>query len=142
MNKPGSPQGNEGEIITILLVDDIPEARENIKKMIAFEPDMKVVGSAGTGREGVALAKELKPNIIIMDINMPDMDGITLIRHLREMGRPGLLIFAVSGYTLSAHTESELKQLGISGFISKPINHIAFAQVIFQIERACQKSAA
>lgn len=72
---PAKPSG-EPEIITILLVDDIPETRENIKKMIAFEPDLKVVGAAGTGREGVALAKELKPNIIIMDINMPDMDGI------------------------------------------------------------------
>ena len=58
MNKPATPQGTDGEIITILLVDDIPEARENIKKMIAFEPDMKVIGSAGTGREGVAMAKE------------------------------------------------------------------------------------
>jgi len=75
MSKTGKPQ-NDNEIITILLVDDIPETRENIKKLLAFEPDLKVVGAAGTGREGVALAKELKPNIIIMDINMPDMDGI------------------------------------------------------------------
>jgi pilus assembly protein CpaE len=75
MNKPGV-QGQEGDIITILLVDDIPETRENIKKLLAFEPDFKVVGSVGTGIEGVAMAKQEKPNIIIMDINMPDMDGI------------------------------------------------------------------
>jgi len=66
----------EGEVITILLVDDIPDTLENIKKLISFEQDMKVVGTARTGTEGVSLAKELKPNIIIMDINMPDMDGI------------------------------------------------------------------
>lgn len=76
MAKSGSSQGGEQEIITILLVDDIPETRENIKKLLAFEPDLRVVGTAGTGREGVTLAKDLKPNIIIMDINMPDMDGI------------------------------------------------------------------
>lgn len=76
MSKAPSQPTNDGEVITILLVDDIPETRENIKKMLAFEADMKVVGAAGTGREGVALAKELRPNIIIMDINMPDMDGI------------------------------------------------------------------
>jgi pilus assembly protein CpaE len=58
------------------LVDDIPETRENIKKLLAFEADFKVVDSVGTGRDGVTRAKELKPNIIIMDINMPDMDGI------------------------------------------------------------------
>src|SRR5690606_39104236 len=57
-------------------VDDIADTVENIKKLISFEPDMKVVGTAKTGSEGVARAKELKPNIIIMDINMPDMDGI------------------------------------------------------------------
>jgi pilus assembly protein CpaE len=62
--------------ITILLVDDIPETRENIKKLLAFEPDMKVIGAAGTGKEGVELTKELRPDIIIMDINMPDMDGL------------------------------------------------------------------
>jgi pilus assembly protein CpaE len=73
---PNPPSAGDNETITILLVDDIPETRENIKKMIAFEPDLKVVGAAGTGREGVAMAEELKPNIIIMDINMPDMDGI------------------------------------------------------------------
>jgi pilus assembly protein CpaE len=75
MNKPGTPQG-EVDIITILLVDDIADTRENIKKLLTFETDFKVVGSVGTGREGVTAAKELKPNIIIMDINMPDMDGI------------------------------------------------------------------
>jgi pilus assembly protein CpaE len=76
MNRPGVTQGGGDDIITILLVDDIPETRENIKKLLAFEPDFKVVGSVGTGREGVTMAKELKPNIIVMDINMPDMDGI------------------------------------------------------------------
>jgi pilus assembly protein CpaE len=68
--------GSEGDVITIILVDDIPETRENIKKLLAFEQDLKVIGTAGTGREGVALAEELRPDIIIMDINMPDMDGI------------------------------------------------------------------
>ncbi len=66
----------QSEVITILLVDDIPETRENIKKLLAFEQDFKVVDTAGTGREGVELAKKHKPNIVIMDINMPDMDGI------------------------------------------------------------------
>lgn len=62
--------------ITILLVDDIAEARKNVEKLLAFESDFKVVGSASDGREGVKMAKELKPDIVIMDINMPDMDGL------------------------------------------------------------------
>ncbi|MCU0512698.1 MAG: response regulator [Anaerolineae bacterium] len=62
--------------IRILLVDDMPEAREGIKKLLQFEQEFKVVGGASNGREGVAQAKELKPDIVIMDINMPDMDGL------------------------------------------------------------------
>jgi pilus assembly protein CpaE len=78
-----NPEG-EGEVISILLVDDIADTRENIKKILGFERDFKVVGSVGTGREGVQLAKELKPNIVIMDINMPDMDGITATTQITE----------------------------------------------------------
>jgi pilus assembly protein CpaE len=78
-----NPEG-EGEVITILLVDDIADTRENIKKILGFERDFRVVGSVGTGREGVQLAKELKPNIVIMDINMPDMDGITATTQITE----------------------------------------------------------
>lgn len=83
MIRSGSNSG-ESQIITILLVDDIPETRENIKKLLTFEPDFKVVGSVGTGRDGVNLARELKPNIIIMDINMPDMDGIQATALINE----------------------------------------------------------
>lgn len=64
------------QTINILLVDDIAEAREGIKKLLAFEQDFKVVGTAANGRDGVQQAKELKPDIVIMDINMPDMDGL------------------------------------------------------------------
>ena len=63
--------------IAVLIVDDIAETRENIKKLLQFEADIEVIGTAKTGREAVALAKEKRPNVIIMDINMPDMDGIT-----------------------------------------------------------------
>lgn len=70
-----NPKQGDGTI-SILLVDDIAETRESIKKLLAFEQDFKVVGSAGNGRDGVQMAKDLKPDIIIMDINMPDMDGL------------------------------------------------------------------
>jgi pilus assembly protein CpaE len=74
-NKPRVDQGGD-HVISILLVDDSVDTRENIKKLLLFESDFKVVGVAGTGREAVEQAKQLRPDIIIMDINMPDMDGI------------------------------------------------------------------
>ncbi len=62
--------------IRVLIVDDFAETRENIRKLLQFEPDIDVVGMARNGREGIQLAKETRPNIVLMDINMPDMDGI------------------------------------------------------------------
>src|SRR5260370_5068233 len=61
----------------ILVVDDIAETRENLAKLIGFEADMVIVASAGGGQEAVELAKKERPDVILMDINMPDMDGIT-----------------------------------------------------------------
>jgi pilus assembly protein CpaE len=65
------------EKIRILIVDDIADTRENLAKLIGFEPDMAVAGTAGGGQEAVAMAKKERPHVILMDINMPDMDGIT-----------------------------------------------------------------
>ncbi len=67
----------DGEKIRILIVDDIADTRENLAKLIGFEPDMEVVGTAGGGQEAVNMAKQHRPHVILMDINMPDMDGIT-----------------------------------------------------------------
>ncbi len=73
--KSGSDDSTK-RIIRVLLVDDMADTREMIKKMLSFDEQFLVVGSAGNGREGVNLAKELNPDIVIMDINMPDMDGL------------------------------------------------------------------
>jgi pilus assembly protein CpaE len=67
----------DADKISILIVDDIADTRENLAKLIGFEPDMRVAGTAGGGQEAVTLAKKERPNVILMDINMPDMDGIT-----------------------------------------------------------------
>ncbi len=63
--------------IRILIVDDIPETRESLRKLLYLEADIETVGAAGSGEEGVALAKDLIPDIVLMDINLPDMDGIS-----------------------------------------------------------------
>lgn len=62
--------------IRVLIVDDIAETRENVKKLLYFENDIEIVGTAANGREGVELALKLQPDVVLMDINMPEMDGI------------------------------------------------------------------
>jgi pilus assembly protein CpaE len=72
------------EKIRTLIVDDIAETRENVRKLLQFESDVEVVGAARTGREGIQLAQELDPDVILMDINMPDIDGISATEVIRQ----------------------------------------------------------
>ena len=64
------------DMIRVLIVDDIPETRDHLTKLLGFESDIEVVGSAASGAEAIDLAVKLSPDVILMDINMPDMDGI------------------------------------------------------------------
>jgi pilus assembly protein CpaE len=68
---------SEGDVIRVMLVDDVSDTCDQLEKLLFFEKDIEVVAKAANGREAVALAKEHKPNVILMDINMPEMDGIT-----------------------------------------------------------------
>jgi pilus assembly protein CpaE len=70
--------------IRVLIVDDIAETRENIRKLLQFETGIEVVGMARTGREGIDIAANTKPDVVLMDINMPDMDGITATEQIRR----------------------------------------------------------
>ena len=62
--------------IRVLIVDDIQETRDHLTKLLGFETDIEVVGAAASGSEALSLAIRLQPDVVLMDINMPDMDGI------------------------------------------------------------------
>lgn len=82
----------------VLVVDDIAETRENIRKLLQFEADIEVVGAARTGKEAVQLTDELKPDVVLMDINMPDMDGITATETIRQRNQVAqIVILSVQG---------------------------------------------
>lgn len=73
-----------GEKIRVLIVDDVAETRENVRKLLQFEGDVEVVGAARSGREGIQQSFELDPDVVLMDINMPDVDGITATETIRQ----------------------------------------------------------
>ncbi|MGJ3238492.1 MAG: response regulator [Anaerolineae bacterium] len=113
-----NPKQNDGAI-TILLVDDIAETRESIKKLLAFEQDFKVVGSAGNGREGVKQAKELRPDIVIMDINMPDMDGLEAAGLItKAVPTAGVIMMSVQD---DADYMQKAMLAGARFFLAKPV---------------------
>lgn len=104
--------------IKILIVDDIPEARESLKKLLAFEPDFEVIGTATTGREAIEMARTYLPNIILMDINMPDMDGITATNELRrQIPAAGVIMMSVQG---EAEYIRRAMAAGARDFLTKP----------------------
>ncbi len=73
-----------GDKIRVLIVDDVADTRENVRKLLQFEADVDVVGAARSGKEGIQLSQELDPDVILMDINMPDIDGISATESIRQ----------------------------------------------------------
>ncbi len=89
---------NAEEKIRVLIVDDIPETRENLRKLLYFESDIEVVGAAISGEEGIQMAKELQPHIVLMDINMPGIDGITASEAIsQEVPTAQVIMMSVQG---------------------------------------------
>ncbi len=89
-----------GERIRVLIIDDIAETRENLRKLLSFDVDIEVVGVAGSGPEGIELAKQFQPHVVLMDINMPGMDGIAATEAtLREVPTTQVVMLSVQGET-------------------------------------------
>lgn len=109
---------NADDVIRVLIVDDIAETRENIRKLLQFEPDIEVVGAARTGHEAIEMARETEPDVVLMDINMPDMDGIAATETLKQDVRFAQIII------LSVQSEADYlrraMRAGASDFIAKP----------------------
>jgi pilus assembly protein CpaE len=84
--------------IRVLIVDDIPETRDHLSKLLGFEPDIEVVGAAASGREAIEMASQLAPDVVLMDINMPDMDGIAATERLSaEVPSAAVVMMSVQG---------------------------------------------
>jgi len=84
--------------IRVLIVDDIPETRDHLAKLLGFEPDIEVVGVASSGTEAIAQATKLQPDVVLMDINMPDMDGIAATERLSaQVPSAAVVMMSVQG---------------------------------------------
>jgi pilus assembly protein CpaE len=106
------------EKIRVMIVDDINETRENIRKLLQFEGDMEVVGVARTGKEAIEVAAEIRPDVVLMDINMPDMDGITATEQIRrKIPFSQIVILSVQG---DPNYMRRAMLVGARDFLTKP----------------------
>jgi len=101
----------------IMLADDHPLIREAIGQLVRGAPEFELVGEAGNGRECLARVQELKPDILVLDIAMPDMNGEQVARELHQR-HPDLKIIALSGYTDRQFVRALIKS-GAVGYVVK-----------------------
>ncbi|HEX7620040.1 MAG TPA: response regulator [Anaerolineales bacterium] len=108
----------DGEKFRVLIVDDVAETRENVRKLLQFESDIEVVAAARTGREAIQLAQEANPDVVLMDINMPDMDGIAATEAIRQkMPAVQVVILSVQG---DQNYMRRAMLVGARDFLTKP----------------------
>jgi DNA-binding NarL/FixJ family response regulator len=120
-----------GPVLRILIVDDHRMFREGIRSRLNKEADVEVVGEAGSAEEALALAQEANPSIVILDIRLPDMSGIELIRLLR--GRwPELKILVLTGYDFDQYVRAAARE-GIEGYLLKDAPQEALVQALRDI---------
>ena len=104
------------EKIRLLIADDHAILRQGLRRIIESEPDMSVVGEAATGSEAVEGARKLKPDVIIMDISMPDQDGIESMRQILKSVPARVLILTVH---LEHQVITEAVSSGAAGYLAK-----------------------
>lgn len=101
----------------VLLAEDHQTVREGIKMIINAEEDMTVVGEAGNGREVIILAEKLNPDIVLMDISMPELNGLIATAKLKRT-LPDIKILTLTRHTDNAYLQ-ELLQAGVNGYLLK-----------------------
>ena len=103
--------------ISVFLVDDVPELRELIKFGLEEDPGFEIVGEAGDGRTALAGIAQTQPAAVLLDLSMPDMDGLQAIPQIRE-GDPEVAIIVLSGFSADRMSGPALER-GADGYVEK-----------------------
>lgn len=118
-------------MIKILIVDDIPETRDHLSRLLGLERDLEVAGVAGSGEDAIKLSMELRPDVIVMDINMPGMDGVQAAEIISQRLPTSPIIM------MSVHGEADQLKRAISAgareFLVKPFSGDEFATSIRRV---------
>ncbi|MEV5354667.1 response regulator transcription factor [Streptomyces sp. NPDC093516] len=116
------------DAIKVLLVDDHQVVRRGLRTFLEVQDDIEVVGEAADGAEGVDRAEELRPDVILMDVKMPGMDGVAALRRLRELDNPARVL-VVTSFT-EQRTVVPALRAGAAGYVYKDVDPDALAGAI------------
>lgn len=118
------------ETFTLLLIDDHPMLRNGLKQLIALDERLRVVAEAGNGAQGVALAQQHDPDLILLDLNMPGLNGLDTLTRLREAPLSGrVVVFSVSD---EEEDVVSALQRGADGYLLKDMEPEALLKALHQ----------
>jgi DNA-binding NarL/FixJ family response regulator len=117
--------------IRVLLVDDFPLVREGLAAALSRDPGIHVVGQAGDGKEGLELARELRPDVILLDLHMPEMGGMMVLERLRvEVPETRALVMTASE---KAETLLAAVSAGAAGYITKRASRQELCEAVITV---------
>ena len=119
--------------ITVLLAEDHHIVREGFRSLLKHEPDIEVVGEAETGRQAVQLTRKLQPDVVVMDIAMPLLNGLEATRQIRK-DFPNVRVLILSAHSDDAYVE-QVAALGAAGFLLKQTSSHVLAVAIREIQK-------
>ena len=124
----------------VLLVDDQPLFREGLAMLLSVQPGVVVAGEAGDGAKALELVRSTQPDVVLMDIRMPNMDGVTAIRRLREEA-PSLPVIALTTYD-DTETLMRALQAGAAGFLMKDVDSATLMAAIEAVRQGLRLAPA
>jgi two-component system, NarL family, nitrate/nitrite response regulator NarL len=122
--------------IRILLVDDQPAVRQGLRLHLSCEANLSIVGEASDGQQAVTLAEELAPDVVVLDISMPGMDGFETARRIRDAGSAAIVMLSLRD---DAASRARAMDVGADAFVSK---NEATSELVQAIQRVSTRTAA
>ena len=115
-------------MIKILIADDHVLFREGMESLLKNHTDFEIAGSASDGREAVAMARSLQPDLVLMDVNMPNMDGLQALERINA-ANPDILVVMLTSLA-TRHVVERCLELGAVNFVRKDTPKEAMAKVL------------
>ena len=133
MTEEREQEQEQTQAITVLIIDDHPLVREGVRNFLQRQRDITVVGEAGSGQEGLRLASDLAPDVVLMDLVMPEIDGVETTRRLKQI-RPSTQLIVLTSFDDDEHILPAIRA-GALSYILKDVSTAALAEAVRKAAR-------